>query len=60
MAPERRAKPTRAQMVLVAAFAGLFLGVRVAFVRRALKKAQSDPASAGQWLALKKAWSLRG
>jgi uncharacterized protein involved in exopolysaccharide biosynthesis len=23
-------------------------------------KAQSDPASAGQWLALKKAWSLRG
>jgi uncharacterized protein involved in exopolysaccharide biosynthesis len=53
-------KPTRAQIVWVAAFAGLFLGVLVAFVRRALKKAQSDPASAGQWLALKKAWSLRG
>ncbi len=60
MAPERRSKPKRAQIVLVAAFAGLFLGVLVAFVRRALKKAQSDPASAGQWLALKKAWSLRG
>jgi uncharacterized protein involved in exopolysaccharide biosynthesis len=60
MAPERKSKPTRAQIVLVAAFAGLFLGVLVAFVRRALKKAQSDPASAGQWLALKKAWSLRG
>lgn len=58
--PERRSKPKRAQMVLVAAFAGLFLGVLVAFVRRALRKAQSDPASAGQWLALKKAWSLRG
>jgi uncharacterized protein involved in exopolysaccharide biosynthesis len=58
--PERKSKPKRAQFVLVADFAGLFLGVLVAFVRRALKKAQSDPASAGQWLALKKAWSLRG
>jgi uncharacterized protein involved in exopolysaccharide biosynthesis len=60
MPPERKSKPKRAQIVLVEAFAGLFLGVLVAFVRRALKKAQSDPASAGQWLALKKAWSLRG
>ena len=60
MPAERRSKPKRAVIVLVAAFAGLFLGVLVAFVRRALKKAQSDPASAGQWLALKKAWSLRG
>ena len=60
MPPERKSKPKRAVIVLVAAFAGLFLGVLVAFVRRALKKAQSDPASAGQWLALKKAWSLRG
>ena len=60
VAPERKSKPKRAIMVLVAAFAGLFLGVLVAFVRRALKKAQTDPASAGQWLALKKAWSLRG
>jgi len=60
VAPERKSKPKRAQIVLVAAFAGLFLGVLVAFVRRALKKAQSNPASAGQWLALKKAWSLRG
>ena len=60
MPAERKSKPKRAQIVWVAAFAGLFLGVLVAFVRRALKKAQSDPASAGQWLALKKAWSLRG
>jgi uncharacterized protein involved in exopolysaccharide biosynthesis len=60
VAPERKSKPKRAIMVLVAAFAGLFLGVLVAFVRRALKKAQSNPALAGQWLALKKAWSLRG
>ncbi len=60
VAPERKSKPKRAQIVLVAAFAGLFWGVLVAFVRRAIKKAQRDPASAGQWLALKKAWSLRG
>jgi len=58
--PERRSKPKRTIMVLVAGFAGLFLGVLVAFVRRALRKAKSNPESAGQWQALKKAWSLRG
>ncbi len=58
--PERKSKPKRAIMVLVAAFAGLFLGVLVAFVRRAVRNAQSNPDSASQWLAMKKAWSWRG
>ncbi|NBX54462.1 MAG: hypothetical protein EBQ82_09545 [Betaproteobacteria bacterium] len=58
--PERKSKPKRAIIVLVAAFAGLFLGVLVAFVRRAWRKAQTNPESAGQWLAMKKAWAWRG
>ncbi len=58
--PERKSKPKRAIIVLVAAFAGLFLGVLVAFVRRAVRNAQSNPDSASQWLAMKKAWSWRG
>jgi len=58
-APERKAKPKRAMIVLVAAFAGLFLGVLIAFVRRAVRKAGEDPASAGQMQMLKKAWRLK-
>jgi uncharacterized protein involved in exopolysaccharide biosynthesis len=59
-APERKAKPKRAVVVLVAAFAGLFLGVLIAFVRRAVRKAGEDPQSALQMQMLKKAWQLKG
>jgi tyrosine-protein kinase Etk/Wzc len=55
-APERKSKPKRAIMVLVSAFAGLFLGVLVAFVRRALRKASDNPKSAEQLAQLKSAW----
>jgi uncharacterized protein involved in exopolysaccharide biosynthesis len=57
--PERRSSPKRARIVIVAAFAGLFLGVLIAFVRRAVRKAGEDPASAGQMQMLKKAWQLK-
>jgi hypothetical protein len=46
-------------MVIVAAFAGLFLGVLIAFVRRAVRKASEDPASAGQFAQLKAAWAWK-
>ena len=55
-APERKSKPKRAIIVLVAAFAGLFLGVMGAFVRRALRKASENPQSAQQLSQLKSAW----
>lgn len=55
-APERRSRPKRALMVIMAAFAGLFLGVLIAFVRRALRKASEDPQSASQMAILKAAW----
>jgi uncharacterized protein involved in exopolysaccharide biosynthesis len=58
-APERKAKPKRALMVAGATFAGLFFGVLVAFVRRALRKATADPASAGQFAQLKAAWAWK-
>jgi hypothetical protein len=47
-------------LVILAAFAGLFLGVLIAFVRRAVRKAGEDPASAGQMQMLKKAWQFKG
>jgi tyrosine-protein kinase Etk/Wzc len=59
MAPERKSKPKRAIMVLVAAFAGLFLGVLLAFVRRGIRKAIESGESASQLAQLKKAWRLK-
>jgi uncharacterized protein involved in exopolysaccharide biosynthesis len=55
-APERKAKPKRAMMVIGAAFIGLFLAVLIVFVRRALRKAVIDPTTAGQLARLKTAW----
>ena len=55
--PERKAKPKRAMIVLVAAFVGLFLGVLIAFIRRALINA--NQSNGAQLVMLKKAWSLR-
>ena len=54
--PERKSKPKRAIIVIVSAFAGLFLGVLVAFARRAVRKASEDPKSASQLAVLKAAW----
>jgi len=58
-APERKAKPKRAMILLMAAFAGLFLGVLIAFLRRAVRKAGEDPESAGQFAQLKAAWAWK-
>jgi tyrosine-protein kinase Etk/Wzc len=59
VAPERKSKPKRAIIVLVAAFAGLFLGVLVAFVRRALRKAGSSAQGGEQMAKLKAAWRIQ-
>jgi uncharacterized protein involved in exopolysaccharide biosynthesis len=59
LAPERKSKPKRSTIVLVAAFGGLFLGVLVAFVRRALRKAGESDDGAKQMALLKQAWRLK-
>lgn len=59
-APERRSRPKRALMVIVAAFAGLFLGVLVAFIRRALRKAGESQETATQLALLRQAWRFKG
>ena len=56
-APERKSKPKRATIVLMAAFAGLFLGVLIAFARRVLRNAKN--ANGAQLLLLKQAWGMR-
>jgi uncharacterized protein involved in exopolysaccharide biosynthesis len=59
VAPERKSKPKRAILVLVAAFAGLFFGVLVAFVRRAMRNAASSAEGGVQMAKLKEAWRLK-
>jgi uncharacterized protein involved in exopolysaccharide biosynthesis len=56
--PEWKSKPKRGLMVVIAAFAGLFLGTLVALVRRAYRIAKANPDEAGQWGRLEKAWKL--
>jgi len=56
-APEHKSKPKRAQIVVLAGVAGLFLGVLVAFIRRAVRKAGENPDSAERMAALRRAWT---
>lgn len=57
--PERKSKPRRAIIVLVSAFAGLFLGVLVAFVRRGMRKAAENPETNDQLEKLKAVWRFK-
>ena len=59
VAPERKSKPKRAIIVLASAFAGLFLGVLVAFVRRAIYKVTESEEGAAQMARLKRAWNFK-
>ena len=58
-APERKAKPKRAIIVLAAAFGGLFLGLLLAFVRRAMRKATESDQGSSQMVLLQNAWSFK-
>jgi uncharacterized protein involved in exopolysaccharide biosynthesis len=58
-APERKAKPKRAIIVLAAAFGGLFLGLLLAFIRRAMRKAAESDQGSSQMALLQKAWSFK-
>jgi uncharacterized protein involved in exopolysaccharide biosynthesis len=56
MPPEQKSKPNRTLIVMVAALAGLFAGVLIAFVRRALRVNSINPEGAARMQALKRAW----
>jgi len=58
-APERKSKPKRTVIVLASGLAGLLLGGFVAFLRRFLRRSESDPQARQQWIDLRNAWRLR-
>ncbi len=57
--PEKRVKPRRTLMVILAAFAGLFVGVIAAFFMEYKENASNDPGSREKITALKRYLSLR-
>jgi len=58
-APERKSKPKRALIVIIATLAGLFLGLLVAFIQHALQQSVQDAETAQRIAQLKKLWSIR-
>jgi len=56
--PDRKSKPKRALIVLLSAFAALFIGIFWAFVREGMARAKADPEQANRLLDLKRylAW----
>lgn len=57
--PEKRVKPRRTLMVVLAAIAGLFAGILAAFVMEYKENASTDPESQEKLAALKRYLSLR-
>lgn len=52
--PDRRTKPWRSLIVLVSAFAALFVGILWAFVREGMARVKADPRQANRLLDLKR------
>jgi len=59
VAPERKSKPKRSMIILVAALVGLFLGALAAFVRRALRKVAKSEEGVKQMALLKQVWRMK-
>ena len=57
--PDRKSKPKRSMIVLLATLAALFIGVIGAFVREALVKAKADPSQAGRMGEFRRAIAWR-
>jgi uncharacterized protein involved in exopolysaccharide biosynthesis len=55
--PERRSKPKRTLIVLISAFAGLFLSILLTFIRASLRNLSQTPEGQHQIMLLKKSWS---
>lgn len=57
--PERKSKPSRALIVILATVAGFFMGTLVAFSRRWIRNAKATPLGATRMKAFARAWSFR-
>lgn len=54
--PERKSKPKRSLLLMLAAVGGFFLACILAFVLEALRRSKENPDARERWNALKAAW----
>ena len=57
--PERKSKPKRAIIVLVAVLGAGFLAVLLALLRGAMRNAKTNPETQGKLVSLRRAWGLK-
>lgn len=57
--PEKKSKPKRALLILIAGVGGFFLACISAFVLEAINKSRADKESHERWLTLMQAWKGR-
>ncbi len=57
--PERKSKPKRNQIVILATLVAFFLAVIWAFVREATQRAKEQPEQAARWTELRSAFRIR-
>jgi tyrosine-protein kinase Etk/Wzc len=57
--PEYKSKPKRSTITIFAAMVGLMLGLGIVFIRRGLKKANSDPVFAETLKTIWNAWRIK-
>lgn len=59
VAPEKKSKPSRASITISAAMGGLTFGLMIAFMRRGLRKAGTDPVLAESIKTMRQAWRIK-
>jgi tyrosine-protein kinase Etk/Wzc len=57
--PEKKSKPKRSLIVILATLVAFFLAVIWAFVREAMQRAKEQPAQAERWLELRSAFRFK-
>jgi uncharacterized protein involved in exopolysaccharide biosynthesis len=57
--PERKSKPSRTLILILGTFAGLLIGILVAFLRRAIRNTMATAPGATRINDFVRAWSFR-
>lgn len=56
---EKKSKPKRGLLIILAAVGGFFMACVLAFVLEAMRKSKEDPEGKARWDALKSAWKAK-
>ena len=59
MPAEKKSKPKRALLIMLAGVGGFFMACVLAFVLEAMRKSKEDPEGKARWDALRQAWKAK-